>query len=114
MKLGGQRMDAPQLRMEVRNLLLAFDRAFAPGDAYASDLKRHTFRLRFALARVDEQAHAAVMESPFYTPERFAIALAILRTDVDRARAFIESHGSAPVIQSVDVQREEELAQRAA
>ncbi|MEX0749804.1 MAG: hypothetical protein WD359_03270 [Dehalococcoidia bacterium] len=107
--------DAPQLRTEVRSLLLEFDRSFAPSDRRATDATRHAYRLRFALARVEEQAQAAVMQSPLYTPGRFDIALSILRLDIDRARNFFRSLAPVAVaVQAVGAPAEEEVAQRAA
>jgi hypothetical protein len=107
-------MDAPQLRTEVRNLLLAFDRSFAPSELRGADVKRHTFRLRFALARVEEQAQAAVMESALYTPSRYDVALSILRTDIERARAFLAANTTVAGTSAVELREPGELAQRAA
>jgi hypothetical protein len=84
--------DAPQLRTEVRDLLTALDQSFAPADPAMRDAGRHAFRLRFALARVEEQAQAAIMQSALYEFARFDIAMAILRLDIDRARTFLRGH----------------------
>jgi hypothetical protein len=112
-------MDAPQLRNEVRSLLLEFDRSFAASDAHA---RRHAFRLRFALARVEEQAQAAVMENgretAFYTPERFDIALAILRAEIDRAYTFLRGTGvsaaAAATAAPIEAEHSQESVRRAA
>jgi hypothetical protein len=80
-----------QLRTEVRDLLLEFDQSFPPHDRHAADASRHAYRLRFALARVEELEHAAIMQSALYNAERLDVANAILRLDIDRARAFLRS-----------------------
>lgn len=106
-------MDATQVGAEVRSLVLAFDRAFNPSSEHAADVARHCFRLRFALARLDEQSHAAVMQSAFYTQARFDAALAILRTDIDRARAFLAAHAGRSV-HAVEASLRQIIAERAA
>jgi hypothetical protein len=78
-----------QLRAEVRDLLLDFDQSFPPGDQRAADASRHADRLRFALARLEELEHAAVLQSPLYNAGRLEVAIAILRVDIERARAFL-------------------------
>jgi hypothetical protein len=83
--------ESPQLRAEVRDILLAFDRGFTPGGPHAADVLRHAYRLRFALARYEEMAHAGVMQSALYTEARLDVAASILRLDIDRARAFLAS-----------------------
>ena len=83
--------ETPQLRAEVRDILLAFDRGFMPGDPHAADVHRHAYRLRFALARYEELAHAGVMQSALYSEARLDVATSILRLDIDRARAFLAS-----------------------
>ena len=81
----------PQLRTEARDILLAFDRGFTPGGPHAADVLRHAHRLRFALARYEELAHAGVMQSAFYSATRLEVATSILRVDVERARRFLAS-----------------------
>jgi hypothetical protein len=80
-----------QLRTEVRDILLEFDRRFVPGSGYVADALRHAYRLRFALARYEEQAHAAVMQSTLYSEGRLRIAASILELDIARARNFLRS-----------------------
>jgi hypothetical protein len=75
-----------QLRQEVRGVLLDIARRSVPD---AREALRHASRLRFALARVEEQAHAAVMESALYTSARHDAAISVLRADIERARAFV-------------------------
>jgi len=83
--------DTPQLRAEVRDILLAFDRGVTPGGPHAADVHRHAYRLRFALARYEELAHAGVMQSALYSAARLDVAASILRLDIDRARRFLAS-----------------------
>ena len=102
-----------QFRSIVRGLLLELDQSFTPGDAGAYDATRHAYRLRFALGRVDEMEHAAIMQSPTYSATRFEIATSILQFDIDRARTFIQSArpSTADLSMSGSV---DELAERAA
>jgi hypothetical protein len=107
----------PALRTTVQNLLLELDKRFDPAEPSAYDVQRHAYRLRFAFARVEELAQAAVMQSPFYTPDRFDAAVAILNLDVDRARKFLRSTTSAataPVFEPDRVAEQREAEKRAA
>jgi len=80
-----------ELRTVVSGLLLELETGFPPDDAGAARAGKHATRLRFALDRVDELAHGAVMQSPIYRPERLEMATAILEIDIDRARDFIRA-----------------------
>jgi hypothetical protein len=106
---------SPTLRAQVRDLLLEFDQSIAPGAPHAVDAARHAFRLRFALARVEELEHAAIMQSPLYNAARLEVASAILRTDIDRARVFLPSlRNKAHKAQLSLTDRDDETVERAA
>lgn len=98
-----------ELRTLVSGLLLELETGFPPKDGGAARAGTHAMRLRFALARVEELAQGAVMQSPIYKPERLEMAAAILRHDIDRARDFLRA--SFPKMSSTRRLRAERQAQ---
>ena len=109
--------ETPQLRAEVRDILLAFDRGFTPGGPHAADVLRHAYRLRFALARYEELAHAGVMQNALYSQARLEVATSILRLDIERARRFLASlqtvRAAAPAVPVADDDERTELQEAA-
>lgn len=103
-----------QLRASVRGLLLDLDQRFAAADNAVDVAARHVFRLRFALARCEEQAHAALMQLPLYTRARYDTALSILRTEIASARVFIDAAAPGPAERPAAIAAVTPAARRAA